>query len=167
MSAMSRQPAGAAFDLVLLLHVGCVVTGLATTVTSAAMASRLRRLTENETALPESMGRYFAPGVNWAGRAMYGIPVFGLALLAMSQGAYSLRDSWVMAGVAVFAVLALLAEGVLWPAERRLQQALVAPLAEGVPAAPSILADVRTMGWSAGACIALLVIGSGLMLAQP
>jgi hypothetical protein len=66
---MSHQPDGAAFDIVLLLHVGCVVAGLATTLTSAATASRLRRLTERSSPLSESMGRYFAPGVNWAGRA--------------------------------------------------------------------------------------------------
>ena len=34
----------AAFDIVLLLHVGCVVVGLVTTATAAATAARLRRL---------------------------------------------------------------------------------------------------------------------------
>ena len=42
----------------------------------------------------------------------------------MSQGAYGLRDGWVMGGLAVFVVVALLEEGVLWPAERRVQVAL-------------------------------------------
>jgi hypothetical protein len=161
MSGVSRQPDGAAFDIVLLLHVGCVVAGLATTITSAATASRLKRLTQRSVPLPESMGRYFAPGLNWAGRVMYGIPVFGVALVAMSHGAYSLRDDWVMSG------LVLLAEGVLWPAERRIQAALAQPMAQGIPPDTAVLPGARVMARAATTCVVLLVAGSALMLAQP
>ena len=121
---MDHQPDGAAFDIVLLLHVACVVVGLVTTVTAAATAARLRRLLAASAPLPEPVRRYFRPGVNWAGRTIWGIPVFGFALLALSQGAYALRDGWVTGGLAIFVAVALLAEGVLWPAERRIQAAL-------------------------------------------
>jgi hypothetical protein len=87
MSAMHHQPDGAAFDIVLLLHVACVVVGLVTTATAAATATRLRRLLGSPIPLPAPLRRYFRPGVNWAGRTVYGIPVFGFALVAMSQGA--------------------------------------------------------------------------------
>jgi hypothetical protein len=167
MSGVSHQPTGAAFDLVLLLHVGCVVVALATTVTSAAMATRVRRVAERSMPLPESVARYFKPGVNWAGRTMWGIPIFGFALLAMSQGAYDLRDGWVTGGLGIFAVLALLGEGVLWPLERRLQTALVAPIAEGRPADAAMSKDLQTMTRVAVLCVVLLVVGTGLMLAQP
>src|SRR5580704_530829 len=126
MSAMHHQPDGPAFDIVLLLHVACVVVGLVTTATAAATASRLRRLLGSPLPLPEPLRRYFRPGVNWAGRTVYGIPVFGFALVAMSQGAYALGDGWVLGGLAIFAALVLVGEGVLWPAERRLQVALAA-----------------------------------------
>jgi hypothetical protein len=167
MSGVSRQPDGAAFDIVLLLHVGCVVAGLATTITSAATASRLKRLIQRSVPLPESMNRYFAPGPNRAGRIMYGIPVFGFALVAMSQGAYSLRDGWVTAGLGIFVLLVLVAEGVLWPAERRLQDALAPPLAQGIAPEPDVLPGTRTMVRAATACVVLLVAGTVLMLAQP
>ena len=169
MSAMPHQPDGAGFDIVLLLHVGCVVVGLVTTTAAAATASRLRRLLRAGTPPPEPLLRYFRPGVNWAGRTVYGIPVFGFALLAMSQGAYALRDGWVLGGVALFAGVALLGEGVLWPAERRLQSALAAglasegPLVEGAPADR----DAWAMGWAARGALLLLVAGVVLMLAQP
>ena len=169
MSAMPHQPDGAAFDIVLLLHVGCVVVGLVTTTAAAATASRLRRLLRAGTPPPEPLVRYFRPGVNWAGRTVYGIPVFGFALLAMSQGAYALRDGWVLGGLALFAGVALLGEGVLWPAERRLQTALAVglaaegPLAEGAPADR----DAWAMGWAARGALLLLVAGVVLMLAQP
>ena len=41
---MHHQPDGAAFDIVLLLHVACVVVGVVTTAAAAATATRLRRL---------------------------------------------------------------------------------------------------------------------------
>src|SRR6202050_2596577 len=62
MSAMHHQPDGPAFDIVLLLHVGCVVVGLVTTATAAAMATRLRRLLPSPVPLPEPGRRSFRPG---------------------------------------------------------------------------------------------------------
>ena len=93
---MHNQPSGAAFDVVLLLHVACVVVGIVTVATAAATARRLGRLARTAAPLPETLRRYFRPGVNWAGRTIYGIPVFGFALLGMSQGAYALGDGWVL-----------------------------------------------------------------------
>jgi uncharacterized membrane protein len=167
MCGMHHPPNGPAFDIVLLLHVGCVVAGLATTLASTAMAARLRRLLAAATPLPEALVRYFRPGVNWAGRSIWGIPVFGFALLALSHGAYGLQDGWIMSGVVIFVVAAVSAEAVLWPAERRLQ-ALLAP-AGGEGAAPGEFAqrEARVMALSAAAILVLLVAGSVVMVAQP
>ncbi len=164
MSAMHQQPDGPAFDIVLLLHVGCVVVGLVTTATAAATASRLRRRLGSPLPLPETLRRYFRPGVNWAGRTVYGIPVFGFALIAMSQGAYALGDGWVLGGLTIFAALVLVGEGVLWPAEQRLQVALAADDAE---APESLGRDATSMERAAVAALVLLVAGTVLMLAQP
>jgi hypothetical protein len=166
MSGMHHQPDGAAFDIVLLLHVVCVVAGLVTTVTAAATAARLRRLLAASVPPPEPVRRYFRPGVNWAGRAVWGIPVFGFALLALSQGAYGLHDGWVMGGLAIFVVVALLEEGLLWPAERRVQVALGAagsPESEAAAAGPDATLIVR----AAGAAVILLLLGTALMITQP
>jgi hypothetical protein len=165
MSAMHHQPDGAAFDIVLLLHVACVVMGLVTTATAAATATRLRRLLGSP--LPEPLRRYFRPGVNWAGRTVYGIPVFGFALLAMSQGAYALGQGWVLGGLAIFAAVALLGEGVLWPAEQRLQVGLSSDGASRVPGEPSLDQDATAMSRAAVASLVLLVAGTVLMVAQP
>src|SRR5271163_1355944 len=167
MSAMHQQPDGPAFDIVLLLHVGCVVVGLVTTATAAATASRLRRLLGSPLPLPEPLRRYFRPGVNWAGRTVYGIPVFGFALLAMSQGAYALGQGWVLGGLAIFAAVALLGEGALWPTERRLQSALTAVDATPLPPAETLEGDATSMGRAAVAAVVLLVAGVVLMVAQP
>jgi uncharacterized membrane protein len=166
-TGVHHQPQGAAFDIVLLCHVACVVVTLATVVTSAAMASRLRRALAAAASPPEAVLRYFHPGVNWAGRSVYGIPVFGFALVAMSQGAYALHQGWVMAGLTIFVVVAFLAEALLWPAERRIAHAL-APVRDGdAPVPPDITGDARVMALSAAAALVLLVAGSALMVAQP
>jgi uncharacterized membrane protein len=169
MSAMSHQPDGAAFDIVLLLHVGCVVVGLVATATATAAATRLRRLVGSPVPLPEPIRRYFRPGVNWAGRTIYGIPVFGFALLAMSHGAYALAQGWVLAGLALFAGVALVGEGVLWPAERRLQVAVTAadPATGTLPATGLMNRDATAMARAAGAALVLLLAGTVIMIAQP
>jgi hypothetical protein len=166
MGRMHHQPQGAAFDIVLLLHVGCVVVGLATMATSAATAARLRRILSSSAPPPPPVVRYFRPGINWAPRTMYGIPIFGIALVAMSSHAYTFFDGWVMAGSALLVAVVLLAEGVLWPAERRLQVALSSgttdPLASG-----STMRDARVMALSSMGALVLLIVGSVLMVAQP
>lgn len=169
---MHTQPSGAAFDVVLLLHVACVVVGIVTVATAAATARRLGRLARNATPLPEPLRRYFRPGVNWAGRTIYGIPVFGFALLGMSHGTYALTDFWVMGGLVMFVALALLAEGILWPAERRLQHA-VAVLGSpgsgsgGAPPPSAVTADAARMERAASGALVLLVAATVLMIAQP
>jgi uncharacterized membrane protein len=125
--------------------------------------------------LPEPLRRYFRPGVNWAGRTIYGIPVFGFALIGMSQGAYAVTDGWVLSGLVLFATLALLAECVLWPAERRLQQAV--PAAGTSAAGPetvlpralseAMTADAARMERAASGALVLLVAATVLMIAQP
>jgi uncharacterized membrane protein len=164
-----HQPDGPAFDVVLILHVGCVVVGLTTTVAGAVNAARLGTLLRTATPLPDTVRRYFRSGVNWAGRTLYGIPIFGFGLLALSHGAYGLGDGWVLGGLAIFVGVVLLAEGVLWPAERRLQVSLVALPDDAAPAAPaeSVRREARAMMVAAIVTVALLVAGSALMVAQP
>ena len=129
--------------------------------------------------------RYFRPGVNWGGRLLYGIPIFGFALLAMSHGAYALSDGWVASGLAVFVVVVVLAEGVLWPAERRIQasvssgSAMPPPTSESAPGEGSaaepdargvstpVLRDAQLVVWSAAVALVLLLVGTVLMVAQP
>jgi len=163
-----HQPAGAAFDVVLLLHVACAVAGLVTTLAAAATATRLRRLLRASAPLPDPLRRYFRPGVNWAGRTVYGIPVFGFALLAMSRGAYALGDGWVLGGLALFVALAFVAEAVLWPAERRLQAA-VGQVGAGVapPRTDGTERDATVMMRAATAALVLLVAGMVVMVVQP
>ncbi|HXY28527.1 MAG TPA: DUF2269 family protein [Acidimicrobiales bacterium] len=164
-----HQPSGAAFDVVLLLHVGCAVVGLVTSLAATATAGRLERLASTSAPLPDAVRRYYRPGFNWAGRTVYGIPMFGFALVAMSQGAYALGDGWVLAGLALFVGVALVAEGVLWPGEQRLQRAVAsAGETDGrVAAVASVCRDARAVARAGGTVLVLLVAGVVVMVAQP
>jgi len=115
------QPTGAAFDVVLLAHIGCVLVGLGAVVVSGVQG---RRLLANPADVSPSLRRYYRPGANVAGRALYGVPVFGFALVSMSGGYYRLADAWVLAGLVLFGVAAVVGEAVLWPAERVAQEEL-------------------------------------------
>ena len=87
--------------------------------------------------------------------------MFGFALLAMSQGAYALGQGWVLGGLALFAAVALVGEGVLWPAEQRLQAAL-APGDAAIPLRPEnrSTATPRPCPGRAVAVLVLLVAGT-------
>jgi uncharacterized membrane protein len=87
----------------------------------------------------------------------------------MSQGAYALGDGWVLGGLALFVAVALLAEGVMWPAERRLQAAVssAGTTAGPLPGADAMESDATSMGRAAVAALVLLVVTVVIMIAQP
>jgi hypothetical protein len=120
-------PTGPGYDIVLLAHVGCAVAGFGTVVASGVQAARLRSVRPGEQPAP-SLVSYFAPGTNWAGRLLYGVPVLGFVLIALSHGSFSTNEPWIVAGLLLWTVSALAAEMLLWPTERRIQVALAQAL---------------------------------------
>jgi len=127
----------AGYDVVLLAHVLAAAVGLGAVVLSGSYAWTLRRSGPGS----ESIRRYYRPGVNWAGRVLFLIPVLGVALIAMSHGDYSYSDGWIMIGLASWAGVAVAAELYLWPAERRLQEGV-----SSSPAAPVVPVPVGVAG---------------------
>ena len=117
--ATVAAPTGAAFDIVLLLHIGFVLVGFASLAVTGTQAWRARGGAEAPGS--ESVARYFRPGVNWPGRALYGVGVLGFVLVAMSRGAYGLDDRFVQLGLVLWIVCVAVAELVVWPGERRVQ----------------------------------------------
>jgi len=167
-------PTGPGYDVVLLAHVACALIGLVTVVVSGIQAARLLGRGRGGAAAGAGLTRYFAPGVNWAGRTLYGVPLFGFALITMSRGSISTGDSWVLTGLVLWAVAAALAEGLLWPAERRIQAHLSPAAAEGAAGlgspdlrAPRLVRDARTVCASAAAVVVVVMVAFVVMVAQP
>jgi hypothetical protein len=111
----------AAYDLVLLAHVLSALVAMVALVVAGGFALALRRALGRGGPLPVAVVRYFRPGVNWVGRVLFLVPVLGVALIAMSGGQWGYSDGWVTIGLGAWVVVAFVAEGGLWPAERRLQ----------------------------------------------
>jgi hypothetical protein len=148
----------AAYDIVLLAHVLSALVGLGAVVVAGAYAMALRR----SDGASEVVRRYYRPGVNWGGRVLYLVPVFGVVLVAMSDGDWSYADGWITAGLLLWALVALAAEMVLWPAERKIQTAVDDPTSP---------ADVRSecgrVAITAAVVAVLLVVAAVVMVAKP
>jgi uncharacterized membrane protein len=158
-----HAPLGTGFDLLLLAHVACVIVGLGAVAVSGIQALRLLALPD-ASPVPPTLRTYFAPGVNWVGRTLYGVPIFGFGLLAASGGAFDLGDEWVVLGLTLWGVAALCAEGLLWPAERRIQAALAGPEA---PSSATLSSAARTIPALAVLLVVVLITATVLMVAQP
>jgi len=112
-------PTGALYTVLVVLHVLCAVVGFGAVVLTGVQASRVRLGPAAPGA--DSVRRYFRPGTNWAGRSIYGVPVFGFASIAASGGAWRAADGFVVIGLVLWLVAAISAELVVWPSERRVQ----------------------------------------------
>ncbi len=129
------QPRDAGYDLLLLGHVLAALVSLGAVVTAGGFALSLRRSAVAGGPTDEGLVRYYRPGVNWAGRALFLVPVLGFALMGLSHGDWTLADGWISAGLVLWAGVAVVAEAVLWPAERRLQEIVSRHTAAPEPAA--------------------------------
>lgn len=168
----------AAYDLVLLAHVLTALVGLLAIVVAGGFALALRQAWRRGGPLPDALVRYYRPGINWVGRVLFAVPVLGIALVAMSGGQWGWSDAWVSIGLGIWLVVAGFAEAVLWPGERRLQEAVTA-VADGgggevVPdtgAAGAVpvtgIESCRTVVATAAACTVALVVVAVLMVAKP
>lgn len=157
-------PTGVVYSVLLLLHVGCAVVGFAAVILTGVQASRARRGPHAPGA--DGTRRYFRPGVNWAARALYGVPVFGFALVSASGGDFAVNDGFVLAGLGLWALAAVVAEVVVWPAERRIQ-AVVADRWDTVDGARALARDSRLVSVAAVALVTVFVAAVALMVARP
>jgi hypothetical protein len=118
-AAVHPVPKGAVYSILLLLHVASAVVGFGALAMTGVQARRARRGPAG--AGSEAVRRFFRPGINWAARTLYAVPVFGFALISSSAGAFSTKDGFVIAGLILWALATVVAEVVVWPGERRIQ----------------------------------------------
>jgi len=157
-------PTGPGYSILLVLHVACAVISLGTVTTTGVQAWRARSGPAGPTA--EGVRRYFRPGVNWAARALYGVPVFGFVLLGVSRGTFFVGDTFVVVGLGLWLTAAVGAEAVVWPGERRVQ-ALVTER-WGDPAAEALLErECRRLAAGAALVATVLVAAFVIMVGKP
>ncbi len=154
----------AAYDLVLLAHVLTAVVGLVAVAVAGGFALALRGALDRGGPVPDTVERYFRPGVNWVGRVLFAVPVLGVVLVAMSGGQWGYSDAWIGIGLAGWVVVAMVAEGMLWPTERRLQEVVATGGTSDHGEAKALCLQAGLVGL--GSAVALVVI-SVLMVAKP
>ncbi len=157
-------PTGALYTILLMAHVLCAVIGFGTMVVTGVQAGRVRRGPSGPGA--DGVRRYFRPGVNWAGRALYGVPLFGFALVGASDGALRSGDGFVVVGLVLWLVAALVAEVVVWPGERRIQVEVTRGWGEA-DAAGALDRDCRQVSGAAVVLAVLFVAATVIMIGKP
>lgn len=156
-------PTGPAFSVVLLLHIASAIVGFGAMVLTGVQGARLRRGPDAPGAA--AVARFFRPGTNWAARAVYLVPVLGLTLVAMSRGAFDLGDGFVDIGLGIWLTSVLVAELVLWPGERRIQQALAGGWPDTVDG--ELDRACRQVAWCAPVLAAAFVGAASVMVIKP
>ena len=156
--AASLHTRSAAYDIVLLAHILAALVSLVIVAVAGGSAFALGR----SGPTTEALRRYYRPGINWAGRTLFLVPILGAVLVGMSQGDWSYADDWVVIGLVVWLAAALIGELVLWPAERRLR----AGVARGEEAG-GLATDCAGATGASVAIAVLLVAATVVMVAKP
>ncbi len=168
-SVVHAVPTDAVYSVLLLAHVACAVVGFGALVVTGLQARRALR--GPGAAGADGVRRYFRPGVNWAARALYGVPVFGFALLSSSKGAFAAGDGFVVAGLGLWALSTVVAEVVVWPGERRIQEMVSTRWGAGPGATTGpdhrFENDCRRVAVAAVVLSAVFLTAVVLMVAQP
>jgi hypothetical protein len=154
-------PTGVVYSILLLLHVGFSVIGFGALALTGIQARRARRGPGAGGA--DGVRRFFRPGVNWAARTLYGVPILGFALVSSSRGAFSAGDGFVVAGLGLWALSTLVAEVVVWPGERRIQETVSGRWETG----GRFDNDCRRVAASAAVLCGVFVVAVVAMVAQP
>jgi len=161
---VDHVPTGALYSILVVVHVLCAVVGFGAVVLTGFQAARARR--DPSAPGAEGVRRYFRPGTNWAGRVVYGVPVFGFAVIGASGGAWRPGDAFVVAGLVIWLASAALAETVAWPGERRIQSLVTERWADARRSG-ELDRTCRQVMAAAAATGALFVVAVVVMVARP
>ena len=116
---MSAAVASKGFDVLLVIHIVVAVAAFVVLCVLAAAGHDVRRGEPTSAARRSFTGR---PEV--AGRVVHLVPLSGIALLALSDGAFGFGTPFVVVGVVAWAVAAVCLEAVAFPAQHETARAL-------------------------------------------
>jgi hypothetical protein len=110
-----------AYDVLLVLHVAAAVLGFGAIAVAGLRAHAGRK--SADPAGDASLRRFFAPGRDWPARAIFLVPLLGIALL-LGGDRSQVSAAWPWIGLGLWTGAVGLASGGCWPAEHRAQEAL-------------------------------------------
>ncbi len=167
----------AGYDVLFVAHVAAGVVGFG--AIGAAGYEARSGLRAADPAHDLALRRFFRPGVDWAGRVIFLVPLLGLALL-FGGTRPDVSSAWPWIGLAIWLAAAGVATGGCWPAERAAQSAMARLVQqsdggggrEEQGARPEVLAEefrraCLRIERSAGAVSLLFLAAVAVMIAQP
>jgi hypothetical protein len=150
------------FNIVLVLHLVTVVVGLGTVSLGAVFAAQARRNPgPGVRLLVETQVRM----TKLAGWFVLAIPVFGFALVGMSDKVFEFSQTWIWLSLVVWVVVMGVLHGMVLASGRKLLAALDGAGPGAPPAGVAALAQRLAVG--TGVLALLTVVGIVLMVWQP
>jgi uncharacterized membrane protein len=157
------------YQIVLLVHLLLSIAGFGGVLLNGVYAARAKQRPGPE-GLAISEANYSVSVI--AEVLILLVPISGLALVWVSDGAWALSDLWVWLSIALYAVAFAISRVVLMPGHRRINELLTELIRTPSPSGPPPqVAEVerigRTMGMAGGALNVLLVVIVVLMIWKP
>jgi hypothetical protein len=156
----------AAYDILIGLHVVCVVIGFGAVALSGIYGAIGRDLgrppVRSETV--QDLRRFFSSDSKLGWLLVAG-PAFGATAMAVRPGGSEFEDLWVIVGEILWVVATVVLLAGVRPSERRIQSAVRQDA--GRMGDPSIAAACRRLMWAAAASDVIFVIALFLMVTQP
>jgi hypothetical protein len=153
----------AAYDVLVGLHVVCVVVGFGAVAVTGAYGAIARRTDVPGRAgdSTEEVRRYFSSRSPAEYLVAIG-PAFGVAAMAVRPAGPEFGQIWALAGVAIWLVAAGLLVGVVRPSEADIRAG-----ADGDGGPAGVVAGGRRLMWAAATSDLLFVVALLLMVTQP
>jgi uncharacterized membrane protein len=155
--------AGGLYRFVLLAHITAVVVGFGPTFLNGVYGKMAqRRGGVAGVAISEANEEATS---RWAERYIYAVPVLGILLVVLSDGAWGFEQPWIGISMLLYIVVIAVYHAVVRPAHRRLNQVSAELVAMGPPPSgserqgrPPQVAELEALGKK------LAVFGGGLNL---
>jgi uncharacterized membrane protein len=153
-----------AYNLVLLLHIICVIVGFGGVILNGIYAARAQQLPPEQNLAVMEVNSFVSMKV--AEVFIYLVPIFGLGLVSMSGGAYAWGDLWIWLSIVVYVLSLGVSHGLLMPTVKRMLALQREMVAAGPPTGgpPPQVAQLQAMGKRVGGTSMLLNLSLGFIL---
>ncbi|MCU1484797.1 MAG: Conjugal transfer protein TrbL [Actinomycetia bacterium] len=150
--------ASGAYKFVLLLHVLAVIAGIGTMVLNGVYAAKARAM--GPAGGGAVMQANFDVG-KVAEKIIYTIPIFGLALVGMSDKVFTMGQTWVWLSLVLYIVAIGISHGVMIPNAKKMLAGPSGP-AEAEALGKKLAAGGMTLNLLVVALVALMIWKPGL-----
>jgi uncharacterized membrane protein len=148
------------YKIVLLLHLLSVIFGIGTVVLNGIYAAQAQKR-PGAPGRAVSEANFFVSNV--AEKIIYTIPIWGLALVGMSDDAWKFSQVWIWLSLVLYVVAIGISHAVMIPGHKRINELLAEMETTAPPAggAPPQVAEIQQLGQKQaqfGAALDLIVV---------